>query len=164
LATAIGTSRPRAAARQRPVHAAEHGSRERHDVVDHPLDRQVTPGTVHPADLDGGAAEAHDRGRHGINQQLDGEHNRGRRLHPHDGGRSTGRAEPRSRPLDHEARGGQLADEAADRAAGQARGRHQLGARQWSAFVEPAHDGAQVRTPDGLAPLAQVDATVLQGL
>ena len=93
-------------------------------------------------------------GRQRVDGDLEGQHRGDLAIERDDGRRAARKAEWRGLLLAHDAGGLELADMAADGAAGQSRAGDQLRARERSTIVQRAHDHAQVGTSDGLAALA----------
>ncbi len=126
-----------------------------HDVVHgHVVERSFDADAIERP-----AAEPDDGRGHRADQDLEREHDRAGRLRPDEGRGPARRPEADRVALGHEARGGQLVHEVADRAAGQAGGGDELGAGARAVLMEDPEDGAEVRPMDRLAALARVDGT-----
>ena len=92
-----------------------------------------------------------------IDGDLEGQDDRALGVQPDERRRPAGRAERRRALLGHETGVDELADEAADRAPGQAGPGDELGSGERAADVQLTDDRAQVRPANGLAPLPDHD-------
>ncbi len=132
----------------------------RHDIVDGQLATRPLDANL----VDGLAAQADDRGGDRVDEDLEAQHRCAGGDQADERGGATRRAEPDRRGLRHEPRGGELADQRADRAAGQPGRRDEVGAGQRTTLVETTNDGGKVRAADRLAALPDVRAVDQQGL
>ena len=107
--------------------------------------------------LEDRATEPDERDGERVDRDLEGEDDRVLRVGPDDRRRPARRAQRSCSLLRDEVGGHELADEAADRAAGEARAGDELGSGQRSASVKLADDRAEVGAADGLAALPDLD-------
>ena len=98
-------------------------------------------------------------GGEAVDGDLEGEDDGAGRVGWTSGGRAAGRPVEGRRAFGHELAGDELADQAADRAAGETRARDQVGTGQRSTTMELPDDRPQVRSADGLAPMPEVVST-----
>ena len=131
--------------------------RELRQVIDDRLDRGVATGPVHAHEIEDLAAQADLGGGERIDGDLEGQDDRILGVHPDQGRRSPGRAQRGGALLGHEAGVHELADEAPDRAPGEAGQRDELGSGERAADVQLTNDRAQIRPANGLAPLPDHD-------
>ena len=134
------------------------------EISDHVVHRQLDPGPLDADPLEGLAAEADDRDRDRVDEDLEAENGGAVRVQPDERRGPAGRAEGDGALLDDEAGGAELADERADRAAGEAGRGDELGTGKGAVLVEAADDCAEVGPVDRFAALSDVDAADSQGL
>ncbi len=105
------------------------------------------------------SAQAHRRRRQRIDRDLEREDDRAIRISSDQRRGAAGRPVQGRRALEDEVPSHELADEAADGAAGKTGPGDEVRARQRSAGMKLADDGAQVGAPDGLAAVSELVAT-----
>ena len=149
---------------ERHVGAPAEVGRQRREVRDDVVDGQLHARAIQPDLLEPQAAEPDDRRRDRVDEDLEGEDRGARRVEPDERGGATRGAEPDRAVLGDEASRRELAHQGADRAAGEAGRRDEIGAGQRAALVQPSNDCGKVRAADRLAALPDVRAVDQQGL
>ena len=119
---------------------------------------------VDPDPVEDLPAEPDDRDGERVDLDVDGQDDRARGVQLDERRRAARGAERDRRPLGHEARRDELADEAADGAAGEPGLGDEVRAGEGTARVELADDRAQVRPADRFAALPEVVAADRQGI
>ncbi len=116
----------------------------------------MAAGPVDARDVEDRPAEPDKRSAQRVDLDLKGEDDGSPRIEAHHRRRAAGRAQPRRLVLGCDPGQRELADQAADGASREAGALHKAGARQWTADVHFADDGAEVGAADGLTPQPDV--------